>query len=82
MASKFKLIFGDFLRSLHQLWLEISGALLIVFGAIFGVHAFQEYRRQMEAAEAASWQFLSAAILAVLTLGFGLHSFWKSRNLR
>jgi hypothetical protein len=82
MANKLKFIFGDFLRSLHQLWLEVSGALLIAFGAIFGVHAFQEYRKQAEAAEAASWQFFSAAILAALTLGFGLHSFWKSRNLR
>ena len=81
MASKFKLIFGGFVKSVHQLWLEVSGTLLSAFGALFGLHAFQEYRRQTEA-DTAGWQFFSAAILALLTLGFGLHSFWKSRNLR
>jgi hypothetical protein len=82
MASKLKFIFNDFLKSLHQLWLEVSGALLVVFGAAFGFHAVQVYRKQLDAAEPVSWQFFSAAVFALLTLGFGLHSFWKSRNLR
>ena len=80
MASKLKMIFGDFLKSLHQLWLEVSGTLLIAFGAVFGFHAVQEYRKA-ETSEN-GWQFFAAAILALLTLAFGLHSFWKSRNLR
>jgi len=82
MASKLKLIFGDFLKSLHQLWLEVSGALFIAFGAAFGFHAVQEYRKHTAADETGGWQFFSAAVLALLTLSFGLHSFWKSRNLR
>ena len=28
MAGKFKLIFGNLLKSLHQLWLEVTGAFL------------------------------------------------------
>jgi len=82
MASKFKLVFAGFLKSLHQLWLEVSGALFIAFGAAFGFHAVQEYRKHVQADEVGGWQFFAAAILALLTLSFGLHSFWKSRNLR
>jgi uncharacterized membrane protein len=82
MASKFKLIFADFLRSLHQLWLEVSGALFIAFGAAFGFHAVQEFRKHTAADESLGWQAVSAAVLALLTVAFGLHSFWKSRNLR
>jgi hypothetical protein len=80
MPSRIKFIFSGLLKALHQLWLEVSGALLIVFGAAWGFHALQEYRKG--AAHSFGWQFLSAASLAFLTLVFGLHSFWKSRNLR
>jgi len=81
MAGKFKLIFGNLLRSLHQLWLEVTGALLLVFAAVFGYYAIKEYRNLEESAETV-WGIMGAAGLSVLTLGFGIHSFWKSRKLR
>jgi len=82
MAGKFKLMFADFLRSIHQLWLEVSGALFIGFALVFGLHAVREYRKYQEAADGVPWQFAFAAGLSLLTLAFGIHSFWKSRKLR
>jgi len=82
MAGKFKVIFADFLRSLHQLWLEVIGAFFIAFALAFGFHAFKEYRRYVAAAEGITWQFGFAAALSLLTFAFGIHSFWKSRKLR
>jgi hypothetical protein len=80
MPSRIKFIFSGLLKALHQLWLEVSGAMLITFGAAFGLHALRVYRTSP--ANSFGWQFLSAVCLAFLTLVFGLHSFWKSRNLR
>ena len=82
MAGRLKLIFSDFFRSLHQLWLEVSGALFVVLAAAFGFQAVQEYRAYMTTAGNSLWLFFAATVLALLTLGFGVHSFWKARKLR
>jgi hypothetical protein len=81
MAGKFKIMFSDFLRSLHQLWLEVIGGLFIVFSLLFGFHAVKEYREYVASVDN-PWGIIGAAALSVLTLGFGIHSFWKARKLR
>jgi hypothetical protein len=81
MAGKLRSIFGNLIKSLHQLWLEVTGALLLVFAVIFGYYAFKQYRNLPETTENI-WTIVAAAGLSLLTLGFGLHSFWKSRKLR
>ena len=81
MAGKFKLAFGSLFRSLHQLWLEVTGAFLLLFAAAFGFYAVREYRKFPESADSL-WGVAGAAGLSVLTLGFGIHSFWKARKLR
>jgi hypothetical protein len=81
MAGKFKLAFGSFVRSLHQLWLEVTGAFLLIFAAAFGFYGVNEYRKLPESA-ASLWEILGAVGLCFLTLGFGIHSFWKARKLR
>lgn len=81
MAGIFRSIFGNLIKSLHALWLEVTGALFLVFGAIFGYYAFKQYRNFPETTENI-WGIASAAGLSLLTLGFGIHSFWKSRKLR
>jgi hypothetical protein len=81
MAGKLKLAFGSVFRSLHQLWLEVTGAFLLVFSVAFGAWAFKEYRRFPETNENL-WEIAAAAGLSAVTLGFGIHSFWKARKLR
>ena len=82
MAGKLRLIFGDFFRSLHQLWLEVIGALFLALAVVFAVSAFQEYRKIANAEGAGLWIVISAVFLSLLTFGFGIHSFWKARKLR
>jgi hypothetical protein len=77
MAGKLRLIFGDFFRSLHQLWLEVIGALFLALSVVFGASAVSEYRKG-----AVPWIVASAVFLSLLTFGFGIHSFWKARKLR
>ena len=81
MGGNFKSIFRNFLKSLHQLWLEVTGAFQLVFAVAFGYYAIKEYRKFPENTESL-WVVLAAAGLSVLTLAFGIHSFWKSRKLR
>ena len=80
MAGKFKMIFGGVIRSLHQLWLEVTGTFLIGFAAAFGYNAFKEYRKYTVSPD--NGLMLAAMIgLSVTMLAFGLHSFWKARKL-
>ncbi len=81
MAGKFKLIFRTFLKSLHALWLEVTGTFQLIFAVAFGYYAVKEYRNFPETTESI-WGVVAAAGLSVLTLGFGIHSFWKSRKIR
>jgi hypothetical protein len=82
MAGKFKQIFGGVFRSLHQLWLEVTGTFLVIIGMVLAYHVFQSYRSQPAGGEKQVWQLLASAVLSAITLAFGIHSFWKSRNLR
>ena len=81
MAGKFRLLFGGIFRSLHQLWLEVIGALFIALAVIFALSAFQEYRK-LATSQGGAWIVVSAVLLSLATLGFGIHSFWKARKLR
>jgi len=81
MAGKFKMAFGSLFRSLHQLWLEVTGAFLLVFSVILGSYVVNQYRKVPEGMDS-MWVVGAAAGLSVLTLGFGIHSFWKARKLR
>jgi len=73
MAGNFKLIFRGFLKPLHQIWLEVTGAFQLIFAVAFGYYAITTQ---------SIWGAVAAAGLSVLTLCFGIHSFWKSRKLR
>lgn len=81
MAGSFKLIFRNFLKSIHQLWLEVTGAFQLIFAVAFGYYAIKEYRKFPETTQSI-WIIVAAAGLSILTLAFGIHSFWKSRKLR
>jgi hypothetical protein len=81
MAGKFKAAFGGLLKSVHQLWLEVTGTFLLFFAAGFGFYAVKEYLKFPETTESV-WGIVAAAGLCLLTFGFGLHSLWKSRKLR
>lgn len=82
MAGKLKQMFGGVVRSLHQLWLEVTGTFLVIIGVALAFHVFQSYRSQTADGEKQFWQLGFSAALSAVTLAFGIHSFWKSRNLR
>ena len=82
MAGRLKQIFGGVIRSLHQLWLEVTGTFLVLIGLSLGYHVFQSYRSHKTGEGNGIWQLVAMGLFSILILGFGVHSFWKSRNLR
>ncbi|HEY2384797.1 MAG TPA: hypothetical protein VGK48_26780 [Terriglobia bacterium] len=82
MSQKLKIIFGDFLRSLRQLWLEFIGGIFLLLGISFILAAIQEYRRYLHTPEVGTGRFLMVLISSGVMIFFALESFWKSRKPR
>jgi len=81
-GSKLKIIFGDFLRTLRQLWLEFIGGMFLAIGIIFILAAIQEYRKYVQSPQIGSGRFIMVLIMSGVMIFFGLESFWKSRKPR
>ncbi len=82
MAAKLRIIFGDLLRTLRQLWLEFIGGMFLALGILFVLAAIQEYRKYVRAPETGSGRFYMVLIASGVMLFFALESFWKSRKPR
>ena len=82
MASKFKIIFADFLKTLRQLWLEFIGGIFVALGVLFILAAVKEYRQYVQTPEVGTGRFLMVLGSSVVMIFFGLESFWKSRKPR
>ena len=82
MGGKLKIIFGDFLRTLRQLWLEFIGGMFLAIGIIFILAAIQEYRKYVHSPQLGSGRFVMVLISSGVMIFFALESFWKSRKPR
>jgi hypothetical protein len=82
MSGKLKIIFGDFLRSLRQLWLEFIGGMFLAIGIVFILAAIQEYRKYVRSPQIGSGRFVMVLISSGVMIFFALESFWKSRKPR
>ena len=85
MAGKFKVLFGDFLRSARKLWLEMMGALFLALAVMFCLNMISEYRRTSTPMTEWDWHtgfsVFGSGLFSVVTLLFSLQSFWKARKL-
>lgn len=82
MSQKLKVMFGDFLRALRQLWLECIGGVFLALGILFSLAAIQEYRKYVSSPEIGSGRFLLVAFSSGIMFFFALESFWKARKSR
>lgn len=82
MSGKLKIIFADFLRTLHELWLQFIGGLFLALGLLFILAAIQEYRRYIHSPQMGTGRFILVLVFSGVMLFFALESFWKSRKSR
>jgi hypothetical protein len=82
MSRNLKIIFGDFLKSLRQLWLECIGGIFLGLGVLFILAAVQEYRKYLSSPEIGTGRLLLVVFSSAVMLFFALESFWKARKSR
>jgi hypothetical protein len=82
MSQKLKILFGDFLKTLRQLWLECIGGIFLGLGLLFIFAAVQEYRKYLSTPEIGTGRFLLVVLSSGVLLFFALESFWKARKSR
>jgi hypothetical protein len=82
MSQKLRIIFGDFLRALRQLWLECIGGIFLGLGILFVLAAVQEYRKYVNSPDIGTGRLLLVVISSAIMFFFALESFWKSRKSR
>ena len=82
MSGRLKHAFAGLLRTLRQLWLEVMGAVFLVFGLMFVATAVQEYHKYLNTPGYGTRGLILAGIFSGLMLLFGLESFWKARKSR
>lgn len=82
MSQKLKIIFGDFLKALRQLWLECIGGIFLGLGILFILAAFEEYRKYRSSPEIGTGRLLLVGFSSAVMLFFALESFWKARKSR
>ena len=82
MKGKFRVAFGQTIRTLHRFWLEIVGALFLTLSIFFVTTAVSQYRMWSAGVDQAGWVFALAVIFAAVMLVSALHSFWKARKIR
>ena len=82
MSGKLRIIFADFLRTLHELWLQFIGGIFLVLGLTFVFAAIQEYRKYIHSPEVGMGRFYLVLLSSGVMLFFALESFWKSRKSR
>ncbi len=66
-------------RALHQLWLEVTGAIFLIMALSFAGASFKEYGKY-HAGQVGGSRLAIAVGCAVLFAWFGLSSFWKVRR--
>ena len=82
MSSKFKAVFGDFLKALRQLWLECVGGIFLGLGLLFVLAAIQEYRKYLSSPELGTGRVVLVVVSSAVMFFFALESFWKARKSR
>jgi hypothetical protein len=72
--------FGEVIRILRLLWLEVTGAIFLALAA-FGIpSAIREWRLLEEGGSLV--RFVTTILFIGMMAGFGIFSFWKARRFR
>ena len=82
MTAKLKLIFGDAIRSLRRLWLEVMAAFFVALAVIGITSVVDEYRKYLSAPDSGILRLSMSVLFSSVMLIFALHTFWKARKFR
>ena len=72
---------GHFGSVLHQLWLEITGFVFLVF-ALMGATAFAREYHAYHSGKGTQLRVAASGVFCVMFAWFGVSSFWRARRKR
>ena len=80
--ERVKSSFGEVGRSIHKLFLEVTGFLFAVFGGFLLLRGYQ-FVSEREVFEFKDYFMVgSFALFGLLMLGFAVHSFFRVRSMK
>lgn len=68
------------IKILHQLWLEVTGAVFLGLAALGGISAWKEWRAYQDGGPV--WKPAMAISFFLMMAAFGIYSFMKARRIR
>ena len=72
--------FGEVIKTLRRLWLEVTGTVFLALAFYAGAGTLREWRAYDEGGSL--WRLGSSLFVLVMMLAFGVYSFWKARRIR
>ena len=71
--------FSGLFKTLHILFLEMTGFLFLVLGGIILFSAYRQIRSYLDLGEVSYYKLTSTVAFGGLMLGYGVHSFLKAK---
>ena len=72
--------FGEVIRILRLLWLEVTGGIFLALAALGIFSAIREWRLLQDGGSLL--RFSTTILFIAMMAGFGIYSFWKARRFR
>lgn len=82
MSGKLKLIFGDAIRSIRRLFLEVMATFFVALAVIGITSIVDEYRKYSTAPQDGLLRLSLSVLFVSAMLISALHTFWKARKIR
>ncbi len=79
MWKQLQRAFSGLLKTLHILFLEMTGFLFLVLGGIILFSAYRQIRSYLDLGELSYYKLTSTVAFGGLMLGYGVHSFLKAK---
>jgi hypothetical protein len=73
--------FKDLLRTLHKLFLEMTGFFFLVIGGVILLSGYRQLRVFLDIGEVSYFKMISTLIFGILMIGYGVHSFLRVRKM-
>ena len=71
--------FAGLLKTLHVLFLEVTGFFFLVLGGVILFSAYKQLRSYLDLGELSHYKLISTLVFGGLMLGYGVHSFFKAK---
>ena len=81
MLKALQVAFKDLLRTLHKLFLEMTGFFFLVIGGMILLSGYKQLRIFLDIGEVSYFKMISTLIFGTLMVAYGIHSFSQVRKM-